>query len=56
MDNINAFAESLKRLYKDNKVTEAKIISLFNDGKLTEKEKNHILGNQNHFNNGSFYI
>lgn len=45
MENISAFAKSLNRLYKDKKVTEAKIISLFNDGKLTEEEKNCILGN-----------
>lgn len=38
------FAKSLKRLYKDKKITEAKIFSLFSDGKLTEDEKNYILG------------
>lgn len=43
MNSIGVFAESLKRLYKDKKVTEAKIYSLFSEGKLTEDEKNYIL-------------
>lgn len=45
MENFNVFTESLKRLYNNKKVNEAKIISLFNDGKLTKKEKEYILGN-----------
>lgn len=44
MNNISIFAESLKRLYTYKKITEAKIFSLFSDGKLTEDEKNYILG------------
>lgn len=37
------FIESLKRLYKDKKVTEEKILELFESGKITEKEKLYIL-------------
>lgn len=44
MEKYSAFTESLKRLYTDKKITEAKIFSLFSDGKLTEDEKNYILG------------
>jgi hypothetical protein len=43
MKEYSEFTESLKRLYKDKKVADDKIISLFNNGKLTEKEKNYIL-------------
>jgi hypothetical protein len=43
MEQFSIFVESLKRLYKDKKITENKIISLFADGKLTEKEKEYIL-------------
>ena len=45
MQKYSEFTESLKRLYKDKKITEAKIISLFSEGKLTEDEKNYILDN-----------
>lgn len=37
------FIESLKRLYKDGKVTEEKIVKLFESEKITEKEKLYIL-------------
>ena len=43
MNNFSVFVESLKRLYKDKQITEAKITSLFSEGKLTEEEKNYIL-------------
>ena len=37
------FVESLKRLYKDGKVTEEKIVELYESGKITEEEKMYIL-------------
>ena len=40
---MNQFVESMKRLYKDGKVTEEKIVKLFESGKITEEEKLYIL-------------
>lgn len=40
---MNQFVESMKRLYKDKKVSEDKIIELFNNGKISESEKLYIL-------------
>lgn len=40
---MNQFVESMKRLYDSGKVDENKIISLFNNGKITEEEKSYIL-------------
>lgn len=40
---MRQFVESLKRLYKDMKVNERKIVELFESGKITEEEKNYIL-------------
>lgn len=40
---MNQFVESLKRLYKDGKVTEEKIIELYEGKKITEEEKKYIL-------------
>lgn len=40
---ISIFVESLKRLYKDGKVNEEKILELCKDKKITEEEKNFIL-------------
>ena len=40
---MNQFVESMKRLYKNGKITEEKIIELFESGKITEKEKMYIL-------------
>lgn len=37
------FVESLKRLYKDGKVTEEKICELYVSGKINEEEKVYIL-------------
>lgn len=37
------FVESIKRLYKDGKINESKIIELFQNGKITEEEKWDIL-------------
>mgnify|MGYP003294594414 CR=1 FL=1 len=36
------FVESLRRLYKDGKVTSEKVIELFQNGKITEEEKWYI--------------
>ena len=41
--NISIFVEAMRRLYRDGKVNEKKIISLFNEGKITEEEKSYIL-------------
>lgn len=43
MNQFNQFVESMKRLYKDRKVTESKIIELFNNNKITEEERDYIL-------------
>lgn len=40
---MNQFVESMKRLYKDGKVTKEKIVELCESGKITEKEKVYIL-------------
>lgn len=40
---MNQFVESLKRLYKDMKVAEEKIVELCVSGKITEEEKVYIL-------------
>ena len=40
---MNQLVESLKRLYKDGKVTEEKICKLYVSGKITEEEKRYIL-------------
>lgn len=40
---MNQFVESLKRLYKDMKVTEEKILELYESGKINEEEKLYIL-------------
>jgi hypothetical protein len=40
---MNQFVESIKRLYKDGKVTEEKIVELYVGGKITEEEKMYIL-------------
>lgn len=40
---MNQFVESLKRLYADGKLNEKKIIELYKNSKITEKEKKYIL-------------
>lgn len=40
---MNQFIESIKRLYKDGKVEEKKIVELYVSGKITEEEKKYIL-------------
>ena len=40
---FSVFVESMRRLYKDMKVSEKKILELFESGKISEEEKWHIL-------------
>lgn len=40
---MNQFVKSMKRLYENEKVDKDKIIELFNNGKITEDEKEYIL-------------
>ena len=40
---MRQFVESLSRLYKNEKVTEEKVLELFRNGKITEDEKWYIL-------------
>jgi hypothetical protein len=41
---MRQFIESLKRLYVNGKLDKEKVITLFKDGKITENEKEYILG------------
>ena len=43
MKEFSIFIESMRRLYRDGKVTEEKILELFESGKITEEEKSYIL-------------
>lgn len=43
MSQFDMFVESLRRLYKDEKLTSEKVIELFQNGKITEEEKWYIL-------------
>lgn len=43
MENFSIFVESMRRLYRDNKVDDKKIIELFQNGKINEEEKWYIL-------------
>ena len=43
MKEFSVFVEAMRRLYRDGNVNEEKIILLFDDGKITEEEKNYIL-------------
>lgn len=38
------FIESFKRLYEKSILPKEKILALFKEGKITENEKNYILG------------
>jgi hypothetical protein len=40
---FSVFVESMRRLYRDGKVSEKKILELFESKKITEEEKWHIL-------------
>lgn len=41
---MRQFVESLWRLYTDNKISESKIVELYESKKISEEEKNYILG------------
>lgn len=41
------FVESLKRLYKDEKIDKEKIVKLYESKKITEEEKLYILDVKN---------
>lgn len=41
---MSQFVESLKRLYDSKMINEAKVISIYNDGKITLSDKVYILG------------
>jgi hypothetical protein len=41
---MRQFIESLKRLYVNGKLNKEKVIEFYKDGKITEEEKNYILG------------
>lgn len=43
MKEFSIFVESMRRLYRDMKVTEEKILELFESGKISEEEKSYIL-------------
>lgn len=43
MKEFSIFVESMRRLYRDGKVSEEKIVELFESGKITEEEKLYIL-------------
>jgi hypothetical protein len=40
---FSVFVESMRRLYKDGKVSEKKIVDLYVSGKINDEEKWHIL-------------
>lgn len=40
---MRQFVKSLKRLYDNHKITQSKVIDLFNNNKITEDEKKYIL-------------
>lgn len=43
---MNLFIESLKRLYRDNRITTEVLERLFFEGKIDECEKDYILGKE----------
>lgn len=40
---MRQFVESIKRLYKCDKINKEKVIELYDNDKITEVEKNYIL-------------
>lgn len=40
---FSVFVEAMRRLYRDGKVDEEKVIELYENGKITKEEKNYIL-------------
>ncbi len=43
MKTFSVFVESMRRLYRDGKVSEKRIVELFECEKITEEEKLYIL-------------
>lgn len=43
MKEFSIFVESMRRLYRDGKVLEKKIVELYESNKITEEEKGYIL-------------
>ena len=43
MKEFSIFVESIRRLYRDGKVNEEKILEIYESGKITEEEKSYIL-------------
>ena len=43
MKEFSIFVESMRRLYRDGKVSEEKIVELYESGKITDEEKSYIL-------------
>lgn len=43
MKTYSIFVESMRRLYRDGKVNENKILELFESNKITEEEKLYII-------------
>lgn len=43
MKDFSIFVEAMRRLYRDGNINEEKVIFLFDEGKITEEEKNYIL-------------
>ena len=43
MKEFSIFVESMRRLYRDMKVSKEKILELFESEKITEEEKSYIL-------------
>ncbi len=43
MKTFSIFVEAMRRLYRDDKVDEQKILELFVSEKITEEEKKYIL-------------
>lgn len=43
MRTYSIFVESMRRLYRDGKVTKNKILELFESNKITEEDKLYIL-------------
>lgn len=43
MKEFSVFVESMRRLYRDGRVDEKKIIELFESKRITDEEKSYIL-------------
>lgn len=43
MKIFSIFVESIRRLYRNNKITKEKVVELYEGKKITEEELNYIL-------------